>query len=66
MAVSEWNDLFIEVGPPKPAREIRLRYVPWGWKLGMWSGIASVFSLTSLMILFILKYRGIENEEKYS
>lgn len=42
IAITEWDEIFIEVKPPNAAKEFRLRYMPWGFRIGLWSGLTGV------------------------
>ncbi len=45
LAVRRFGGMFMEVKPESPAQRVRLRYMPWGWKTGLWAGIASLVLL---------------------
>jgi len=48
ITVTDWSGGFIEAKAAQPAREIRLRYMPWGWRLGLWCGITSLLLLVGV------------------
>jgi len=50
--VRTFGGIFMEVNPTLPARRIRLRYMPWGWKTGLWTGVTSLVLLACLGCLF--------------
>jgi len=50
VTVAEWSGGFIESKTAQPAREIRLCYMPWGWRLGLWCGVTSLLFLIGVLI----------------
>jgi len=43
------GEMFFSLEIPREGGEIRMRYVPWGWKIGLWAALAATIILTALI-----------------